>query len=61
MDEFIQAAIAEAKKGLTEGGIPIGSVIVHKNKIIGRGHNKRIQNGSVVLHGESRRLQTSFS
>ena len=40
------------KKGLSEGGIPIGSVIVYNNKIIGRGHNRRIQNGSVVLHGE---------
>lgn len=46
------AAIEEAKKGLEEGGIPIGSVIVHDGKILGRGHNKRIQEGSVVLHGE---------
>ncbi|MCL6296227.1 nucleoside deaminase [Jejuia spongiicola] len=52
MDKFLVAAIEEAKKGLNEGGIPIGSVIVYKGKIIGRGHNKRIQNGSVVLHGE---------
>ena len=52
MDEFLQAAIAEARNGLEEGGIPIGSVIVHNGKIIGRGHNKRIQKGSVVLHGE---------
>ncbi len=52
MDKFLEAAIEEAKKGLSEGGIPIGSVIVYKGKIIGRGHNKRIQNGSVVLHGE---------
>lgn len=52
MDKFLEAAIEEAKKGLNEGGIPIGSVIVYKGKIIGRGHNKRIQNGSVVLHGE---------
>ncbi|WP_034042720.1 nucleoside deaminase [Wocania ichthyoenteri] len=52
MDEFLEAAIEEAKKGLSEGGIPIGSVITYKGKIIGRGHNKRIQNGSVVLHGE---------
>jgi cytosine deaminase len=48
----MQAAIAEARKGLAEGGIPIGSVIVHDGKIIGRGHNKRVQDGSVVLHGE---------
>jgi cytosine deaminase len=46
------AAIEEAKIGLAEGGIPIGSVIVYEDKIIGRGHNKRIQKGSVVLHGE---------
>lgn len=52
MDKFMQAAIEEAKKGLQEGGIPIGSVIVHNNNIIGRGHNKRVQQGSVVLHGE---------
>ena len=52
MDEFMNEAVAEAKKGLDEGGIPIGSVIVYKNKIIGRGHNRRIQNGSVILHGE---------
>jgi cytosine/creatinine deaminase len=52
MDEFLKAAITEAKTGLAEGGIPIGSVIVHNGKIIGRGHNKRIQQNSVVLHGE---------
>ena len=52
MDEFLQAAIDEANKGLREGGIPIGSVIVHAGKIIGRGHNRRGQRGSVVLHGE---------
>lgn len=52
MDIFMQAAIEEAKKGLSEGGIPIGSVIVHKNEIIGRGHNRRVQNGSPILHGE---------
>ncbi|MEO7013252.1 MAG: nucleoside deaminase [Dokdonella sp.] len=52
MDEFMQAAIDEAKTGLAEGGIPIGSVIVHQGRIIGRGHNRRVQQGSVVLHGE---------
>ena len=52
MDEFLQAAIDEAKQGLSEGGIPIGSVIVHNGKIIGRGHNRRVQKGSVILHGE---------
>jgi len=52
MDPFMQAAIAEAKQGLAEGGIPIGSVIVHKGRIIGRGHNRRVQQGSAILHGE---------
>lgn len=48
----MQAAIEEAKMGLAEGGIPIGSVIVYRGKILGRGHNRRVQQGSVVLHGE---------
>lgn len=52
MNKFLNVAIEEAKKGLQEGGIPIGSVIVFNNEIIGRGHNRRIQKGSVVLHGE---------
>jgi len=52
MDPFLQAAIDEARQGLQEGGIPIGSVLVHQGKIIGRGHNRRVQNGSVILHGE---------
>lgn len=52
MDPFMQAAIDEARQGLSEGGIPIGSVIVHGGRIIGRGHNRRVQQGSVVLHGE---------
>ena len=52
MDKFMRAAIAEAKQGLAEGGIPIGSVIVHDGKIVGRGHNRRVQKGSVILHGE---------
>jgi creatinine deaminase len=52
MDEFLQAAIDEALMGLSEGGIPIGSVIVHNGKIIGRGHNRRVQQGSTILHGE---------
>lgn len=59
MDQFIQAAILEAKTGLMEGGIPIGSVIVHEGKIIGRGHNKRIQKNSVVLHGEMDALENA--
>ena len=51
-DPFLQAAVEEAQQGLAEGGIPIGSVIVHRGAIIGRGHNRRVQKGSVVLHGE---------
>ena len=52
MDAFMQAAIDEARRGLAEGGIPIGSVLVHDGKIIGRGHNRRVQKGSAILHGE---------
>ncbi|MCU0795470.1 MAG: nucleoside deaminase [Akkermansiaceae bacterium] len=52
MDPFLQAAIDEARLGLSEGGIPIGSVIVHQGRIIGRGHNRRVQSGSPTLHGE---------
>src|SRR3954468_14209319 len=52
MDEFMKAAIDEAKKGRSEGGIPIGSVIVRDGKIIGRGHNKRVQDGDPVTHAE---------
>jgi len=52
MDKFLEAAIEEAKKGLDEGGIPIGSVLVIDNKIVGRGHNRRVQNGSAILHAE---------
>ena len=52
MDKFLKAAFDEAQKGLQEGGIPIGSVIVHKGKIISRGHNRRVQRGSTILHGE---------
>ncbi|MDD5199408.1 MAG: nucleoside deaminase [Terrimicrobiaceae bacterium] len=51
-DEFMQAAIDEAKQGWSEGGIPIGSVIVHRGEIIGRGHNMRVQLGDPLLHGE---------
>jgi len=49
----MQEAIKEAQKGLAEGGIPIGAVLVHKEKIIGRGHNRRVQKNSVILHGET--------
>jgi len=59
MDEFMLAAIAEAEAGLAEGGIPIGSVIVHQGKIIGRGHNRRVQRGSAVLHGEMDALENA--
>jgi cytosine deaminase len=59
MDKFMQAAIDEAKKGLAEGGIPIGSVLVHNGKIIGRGHNRRVQNGSCILHGEMDALENA--
>jgi len=52
MSEFLQAAIEEAKKSLKEGGIPIGSVLVIDDKIVGRGHNKRVQNSSAILHAE---------
>ena len=52
MDEFMQAAIYEARKGLQAGGIPIGSVLVLDGKIVGRGYNQRIQRGSAVLHAE---------
>src|SRR5438270_8172569 len=50
--EFLNAAIDEARRGLAEGGIPIGSVLVHDGRIIGRGHNRRVQKGSAILHGE---------
>ncbi|MGF1478884.1 MAG: nucleoside deaminase [Cyanophyceae cyanobacterium] len=52
MDEFMTAAIAEAQQGLNEGGIPIGSVLVRNGQIIGRGHNKRVQDGDPVTHAE---------
>ena len=52
MDEYMAAAIEEARKGLAEGGIPIGSVLVLDGKIVGRGHNRRVQNGSAILHAE---------
>ena len=59
MDEFLRAAIEEAQAGLAEGGIPIGSVLVHQGRIVGRGHNRRIQRGSVVLHGEMDALENA--
>jgi len=52
MDEFMAAALEEARQGLAEGGIPIGSVLVLDGKIVGRGHNRRVQKGSAILHAE---------
>ena len=59
MDEFLKAAIAEAEAGLAEGGVPIGSVLVHEGRIIGRGHNRRVQRGSAILHGEMDALENA--
>src|SRR5438874_9287428 len=59
MDPFMAAAIAEAEAGLAEGGIPIGSVLVHDGKIVGRGHNRRVQRGSAILHGEMDALENA--
>lgn len=59
MDKFMKAAIKEAENGLEHGGIPIGSVLVHRDTIIGRGHNRRVQKGSVVLHGEMDALENA--
>jgi creatinine deaminase len=59
MDPFIEAAIEEARIGLAEGGISIGSVIVHQGRIIGRGHNRRVQRGSAILHAEMDALENA--
>jgi creatinine deaminase len=59
MDSFMLAAIEQARLGQAEGGIPIGSVLVYQDKIIGRGHNRRIQRGSTVLHGEMDALENA--
>lgn len=59
MDKFLKAALEEANKGLHEGGIPIGSVLVHAGEIIGRGHNRRVQQGSTVLHAEMDALENA--
>ena len=59
MDIFMQAAIAQAQLGLAEGGIPIGSVLVHQGQIIGRGHNQRVQQGSAIRHGEMDALENA--
>lgn len=59
MDSFLDAAIAEAEAGRAEGGIPIGSVLVHDGRIIGHGHNRRVQQGSAILHGEMDALENA--
>ncbi len=59
MDQFLKAALDEARKGRQEGGIPIGSVLVHRGEIIGRGHNRRVQNGSPILHAEMDALENA--
>ncbi|MCA9868816.1 MAG: nucleoside deaminase [Anaerolineae bacterium] len=59
MDKFMQAAIDEAKLGLAEGGIPIGSVLVIDGEIVGRGHNRRVQRGSAILHAEMDALENA--
>src|SRR4051794_6851867 len=58
-DAFLDAAIEEAERGLAEGGIPIGSVLVHRGEILGRGHNHRVQRGSAILHGEMDALENA--
>jgi cytosine deaminase len=57
MDEFLQAALEEARQGLAEGGIPIGAILVHSGRVLGRGHNQRVQRGSVILHAEMDALE----
>jgi cytosine deaminase len=59
MDSFLLAAIAEAKRSLATGGIPVGSVLVYEGAIIGRGHNQRVQRGSVIHHGEMNALENA--
>lgn len=59
MDEFMQIAISEAQQGLAEGGLPIGSVLVHNGKVLGQGHNRRIQQSSTILHGEMDALENA--
>jgi len=59
VDEFLRVAVEEAERGLAEGGIPIGSVLVHHGRILGRGHNRRMKRGSAVLHGEMDALENA--
>src|SRR5919201_121670 len=58
-DPFLDAAIEEAERGRAEGGIPIGSALVHRGEILGRGHNRRVQRGSAILHGEMDALENA--
>jgi len=58
-DPFLQAAVQEARQGLLEGGVPIGSVLVYRDAILGRGHNRRVQKGSAILHGEMDALENA--
>lgn len=57
MDPFLQMALEEARAGLAEGGIPIGAALVHQGRVLGRGHNRRVQQGSVIRHGEMDALE----
>jgi len=59
VDPFFAIALTEAEAGLAEGGIPIGSVLVHQGRVLGRGHNRRVQRGSAVLHGEMDALENA--
>lgn len=59
MNPFMQAALEEARQGLAEGGIPIGSVLEYRGRILGRGHNQRVQKGSAILHGEMDALENA--
>jgi cytosine/creatinine deaminase len=59
MDPLMQAAIEEAERGAAESGIPIGSVLAHRGRVIGRGHNRRVQRGSATLHGEMDALENA--
>jgi creatinine deaminase len=59
MDQFLKAAIDEARQGRSEGGIPIGSVLVHQGRILGKGHNRRVQKGSPILHAEMDALENA--
>jgi cytosine/creatinine deaminase len=58
-EAYLEAAIEEARQGMREGGIPIGSVLVHNGRILGRGHNRRVQRGSAILHGEMDALENA--